>query len=153
VAVITPSYAGRTVPDVSTTPAPLPAARKGFLASLLDPSFSTLVTTRVIKYLYILLLVLFGLGLLGFIVAAIAGGSATSIVVALIIGPLVALVYVIYARVILEVILAIFRLLESNREIAFLQRQQLALLQQQQGGGGVPPVPPYPVQPPQPPAA
>jgi hypothetical protein len=152
VAVITPSYAGRTVPDVSTTPAPLPAARKGFLASLLDPSFSTLVTTRVIKYLYILLLVLFGLGLLGLIVAAIAGGSATSIVVALIIGPLVALVYVIYARVILEVILAIFRLLESNREIAFLQRQQLALMQQQ--AGGVPPVPPYPAPPPpQPPAA
>jgi len=136
---------------VSTTPAPLPAARKGFLASLLDPSFSTLVTTRVIKYLYILLLVLFGLGLLGLIVAAIAGGSATSIVVALIIGPLVALVYVIYARVILEVILAIFRLLESNREIAFLQRQQLALMQQQ--AGGVPPVPPYPAPPPQPPAA
>ena len=59
----------------------------------------------------------------------------------------------IYARVILEVILAIFRLLESNREIAFLQRQQLALLQQQQAAGGVPPVPSYPVTPPQPPAA
>ncbi len=137
---------------MSTTPTPLPAARKGFLASLLDPSFSTLVTTRVIKYLYILLLVLFGIGLLGFIVAAIASGSATSILIALIIGPLVALLYVIYARVILEVILAIFRLLESNREIAFLQRQQLALMQQQ-GGGGVPPVPPYPAQPPQPPPA
>ena len=138
---------------MSTTPTPLPAARKGFIASLLDPSFSTLVTTRVIRYLYILLLVLFGLGLLGFIIAAIASGDAASIVVALIIGPLVALLYVIYARVILEVILAIFRLLESNREIAFLQRQQLALMQQQ-GGGGVPPVPPYPVPtPPQPPAA
>jgi hypothetical protein len=116
---------------VSTTPAPLPAARKGFLASLLDPSFTTLVTTRVIKFLYILLLVLVGLGLLGFIVASIASGSAAQIIVSLIVGPLVALIYVIYARVILEVILAIFRLLESNREIAFLQRQQLALMQQQ----------------------
>lgn len=116
---------------MSTTPAPLPAARKGFLASLLDPSFTTLVTTRVIKFLYILLLVLVGLGLLGFIVASIASGSAAQIIVSLIVGPLVALLYVIYARVILEVILAIFRLLESNREIAFLQRQQLALMQQQ----------------------
>jgi TM2 domain-containing membrane protein YozV len=151
VAVIAPSYAGRTVTGVSTTPTSIPAARRGFLPSLLDPSFSTLVTTRVIKYLYILLLVLFGLGLLGFIVAAIASGSATQILIALIIGPLVALVYVIYARVILEVILAIFRLLESNREIAFLQRQQLALMQQQ--AGAVPPVPPYPAPPQQPPAA
>jgi TM2 domain-containing membrane protein YozV len=138
---------------VSTTPTPIPAARKGFIASLLDPSFTTLVTTRVIRYLYILLLVLFGIGLLAFIVASIASGSAAQIVVALIIGPLVALLYIIYARVILEVILAIFRILESSREIAFVQRQQLALLQQQQGAGGVPPVPAYPVQPPQPPAA
>lgn len=116
---------------MSTTPAQIPAARKGFLASLLDPSFTTLVTTRVIRWLYILMLVLVGLGLLGFIVASIASGSAAQIVVALIVGPLVALLYVIYARVILEVILAIFRLLESNREIAFLQRQQLGLMQQQ----------------------
>lgn len=128
---------------MSTTPIPTPAARKGFIASLLDPSFTTLVTTRVIRYLYILLLVLFGIGLLGFIVASIASGSAAQIVVALIIGPLVALLYIIYARVILEVILAIFRILESSREIAFVQRQQLALLQQQQGAA----------QPPQPPAA
>ena len=116
---------------MSTTPAPLPAARKGFLASPPHPSSTTLATTRVIKYLYTLLLVLVGLALLGFIVASIASGSAAQIVVSLIVGPLVALLYVIYARVILEVILAIFRLLESNREIAFLQRQQLALMQQQ----------------------
>lgn len=128
---------------MSTTPTPIPAARKGFIASLLDPSFTTLVTTRVIRYLYILLLVLFGIGLLFFIIASIASGSAAQIVVALIIGPLVALLYIIYARVFLEVILAIFRILESSREIAFVQRQQLALLQQQQGA----------VQPPQPPAA
>jgi len=61
----------------------------------------------------------------------VAALAPAQIVVSLIIGPLVALLYVIYARVILEVILAIFRLLESNREIAFLQRQQLALMQQQ----------------------
>lgn len=136
------------LPPVSTTPAQIPAARKGFVASLLDTSFSTLVTTRVIRFLYILLLVLVGLGLLGFIVAAIASGSVSQILVALIVGPLMALLYVIYARVILEVILAIFRLLESSREIAFLQRQTLATLQQQVGTGPAPPLGPAPSQPP-----
>jgi hypothetical protein len=138
-----------------STPQPIPTAKGGFLNALFDTSFSRLVTTRVIKWLYLILLILIGLGLLGFVIAAIASGTVTSIVVAVIVGPLVALLYVIYARVFLEVILAIFRLLESNREIAFLQRQQVALLQQQAGPGGgaapVPPVPPY--QPPQPPAA
>jgi cytochrome c oxidase subunit IV len=124
---------------VSIAPAPIPPARKGFIASLLDPSFSTLVTTRVIRWLYILILVLIGLGLLGAIVTAIAGGSVAGILFALIIAPLIALLYVIMARVTLEVILAIFRILESSRETAFLQRQQLAVLQQQ--GGTEPPRP------------
>ena len=128
----------RSLPPMSTTPV-IPQARKGFLASLFDISFTTLVTTRVISILYLLLLILAGIGLLGFVVASIASGSAAQILVALIVGPLVALLYVIYARVILEVILAIFRLLESNREIAILQRQQLGLLQQQLGGPARPP--------------
>ena len=144
------------------TPQPIPTARDGFFSSLFDLSFSRLVTTRVIKVLYILLLVVIGLGLLGFIVAAIASGGAGAIVAALIAGPLVALLYVVYARVFLEIILAIFRILESNREIAFLQRQQVALLQQtlSHPPGGAPPAPApiqpapqYPHQAPQPPAA
>jgi cellulose synthase/poly-beta-1,6-N-acetylglucosamine synthase-like glycosyltransferase len=141
-----------------TMPQPIPTQKGGFLSALFDTSFSRLVTTRVIKWLYLLVMILIGLGLLGFVISAIAGGSVTAIVLALVLGPLVALLYLIYARVLLEVILAIFRILESNREIAFLQRQQLSLLQQQDGApqspdpaGGVPPVPPY--QPPQPPAA
>lgn len=138
----------RTVTGVSTTPAQFPAARKGFVASLLDTTFSTLVTTRVIRFLYILLLVLVGLGLLAFIVAAVASGDVAQILVALIVGPLMALLYVVYARVILEVILAIFRLLESSREIAFLQRQTLATLQQQAGTGPAPPLGPAPSPPP-----
>ncbi|HEY5142128.1 MAG TPA: DUF4282 domain-containing protein [Solirubrobacteraceae bacterium] len=142
------------------TPQPIPTARDGFFSSLFDLSFSRLVTTRVIKVLYVLLLVVIGLGLLGFIIAAIASGGAGAIIAALIAGPLVALLYVVYARVLLEIILAIFRILETNREIAFLQRQQVALLQQQVGGSAPPaapqpiqPAPQYPSQPPQPPAA
>jgi len=133
-----PAADPRSLPPMSTMPV-IPQARKGFLASLLDTSFTTLVTTRVISVLYLLLLILVGVGLLAFVIAAIASGSAAEILVALIVGPLVALLYVVYARVILEVILAIFRLLESNREIAFLQRQQVGLLQQQLGGPTQPP--------------
>ena len=133
-----PAADPRSLPPMSTMPV-IPQARKGFLASLLDTSFTTLVTTRVISVLYLLLLILVGVGLLAFVVAAIASGSAAEILVAVIVGPLVALLYVVYARVILEVILAIFRLLESNREIAFLQRQQVGLLQQQLGGSQQPP--------------
>lgn len=116
-----------------STPEPIPTAKAGFFSSLFDLSFTRLVTTRVIKILYVLLLVLIGLGLLGFVIAGIASGTAQGIIVALVVGPIAALLYIIYARVFLEVILAIFRILETNREIAFLQRQQVALMQQQVG--------------------
>ncbi len=150
---------GRSVVDVST-PQTIPTGTAGFFSSLFDFSFNRLVATRVIKVLYVLLLVVIGLGLLGFLIAAIVSGSVGSILIALIIGPLLALLYIVYARILLEVLIAIFRILETNREIAFLTRQQLSLMQQQQQlGAGAPvatqPAQPqqYPYQPPQPPSA
>ncbi len=148
---------GRSVVDVST-PQTIPTGTAGFFNSLFDFSFNRLVATRVIKVLYVLLLVVIGLGLLGFLIAAIVSGSVGSILIALIVGPLLALLYIVYARILLEVLIAIFRILETNREIAFLQRQQLSLMQQQIGAGApvaTQPAQPqqYPYQPPQPPTA
>ena len=141
-----------------STPQTIPTGTAGFFSSLFDFSFSRLVATRVIKVLYVLLLVVVGLGLLAFVIAAIASGGAGSIVIALIVGPIVALLYIIYARILLEVLIAIFRILETNREIAFLQRQQLSLMQQQLGGAAgvatqAAQPQPHPYQPPQPPTA
>jgi hypothetical protein len=136
-----------------STPQPIPTAKEGFFSALFDLSFTRLVTTRVIKVLYLLALIIVAIGLLAFIVSAILSGEASAIVVALVVGPVVALLYVVYARVILEVILAIFRILEVNREQAFLTRQQLALMQAQAGIPPTPVPPPVPPQPPVPPEA
>ena len=48
--------------------------QKGFLASLFDPSFSSLITTKVIKVIYILSMILIGLGAL----ASSSPGSQTA---------------------------------------------------------------------------
>ena len=94
---------------------------QGFLASLFDVSFSSLVTTRVIKVLYILSMVLIGLGMLVTIGAAFSNSAATGLVI-LILSPLIALLYLIYVRVLLELVIAIFRIMESNVELVALQR-------------------------------
>lgn len=96
---------------------------KGFFGSLFDISFTSLVTTRVIKILYVLSLVLVGLFALAFIIGGFAN-SVGSGVAALIFAPLVALFYVIYARVILEVLICIFRIMQTNAELVALGRQQ-----------------------------
>lgn len=129
-----------------SVPPTMPTSRAGFFSSLFDLNFSRVVTTRVVKWLYLIVIILVVVGLIGYIATSIISGSVTAIIVSVIIGPLVALLYIILARIGFEVLVAIFRILETNREIAFLERQQLNHMQ----GGATEPVAP---QAPQPPAA
>jgi len=90
---------------------------KSFLGALFDFSFSQFVTTRIIK-------VLFGLAIFLAAVATIfyiAGSFASSVplgILILILSPVIFLIYVILARVWLEVIIVLFRIAEHVGEIA-----------------------------------
>jgi hypothetical protein len=107
---------------------------KGFFGSLFDISFSSFITTKIIKVLYVLSLIVIGLFALGLVISAFADSAALGIVVLVIVAPLGALLYAIYTRVVLEVLIAIFRIMESNFELVRLQRSALA--------GAAPPMPP-----------
>jgi hypothetical protein len=92
--------------------------KKGFFASLFDFSFTELITTKIIKVLY-------GLGILGAVllagslmIPAIKYSSAGQKILALILFPLVVLLYIIILRVFYEIIIVIFRIAEYTREIA-----------------------------------
>jgi hypothetical protein len=95
---------------------------KSFFGALFDVSFSSLITTKVIKVIYILSMVVIGLIALFFVAAAFAQSVAVGLITLVIFAPLVALVYLIYARVILEVIICLFRIMETNVELVELQR-------------------------------
>jgi hypothetical protein len=99
---------------------------KGFLASLFDTSFASLITPRVIKVIYIITMVVIGLAALFWIVAAFSQSVALGVVVLVIAAPLVSLLYLIYTRVFLEVIIALFRIMESNIELVQIQRDSAA---------------------------
>ena len=101
---------------------------QGFLASLFDVEFKSLITTKVIKVLYILSMIVIGLAALAFVAAAFANSAAGGLIVLLIVAPLVALLYLIYVRVLLEIVIAVFRIMETNTELVALQRAH--------GGGG-----------------
>lgn len=91
---------------------------KGFLATIFDLSFSEFVTTKIIKALFILLLIASGLGALGIITAGFASGSAGKVIGSLILAPLAFLLYAIAARVYLEIIMVIFRIAENTQKLA-----------------------------------
>jgi hypothetical protein len=107
---------------------------KGFFSSLFDVSFTSFITTKIIKVVYVITLVLIGLAALVFIVAAFAESISAGLFVLVIVAPLVSLLYVIYARVLLELVMAIFRIMEHTGE-------QVGLLRAQAGGAGTGPAP------------
>ena len=121
---------------------------KGFLASLFDTSFSSLIAPRVIKIIYIISMVVIGLAAVAWIIAAFADSVALGLVVLVIAAPLLGLLYLIYTRVLLEVIIALFRIMESNLELVQLQRASVAGVPV-----GAPPPPPEPPPAPEPPAS
>lgn len=97
----------------------------GFLSSLFDFSFTSFITTKLIKVLYALAILGAALAGLGFFLLAVVSGfkeSALAGLGALVIGGIVAalvfFLWVLYARVLLEIIIVIFRMSEHLAEIA-----------------------------------
>jgi hypothetical protein len=92
-------------------------ASKGFFSSLFDLSFTSFVTGRVIKVLFVLVIILSGLGALGLIVVGVNLPGPLPIVY--IIGaPILFFVYVLMARVYMEILIVVFRISEHVTEIA-----------------------------------
>ncbi|NBC26630.1 MAG: DUF4282 domain-containing protein [Bacteroidetes bacterium] len=91
---------------------------KGFIGSLLDLSFTSLITSKIIKLLYILSIVGAGLAALSMIATSFAASTMTGLFTLLILAPLVFFLSVIYARVLLEIVIVIFRISENTAEIA-----------------------------------
>jgi hypothetical protein len=118
--------------------------QKGFFASLFDISFSSLITTRIIKVVYVIFLVVLGLAGLVAIIAGITQGAGNA-VAAIIIVPIALLLYTIFFRIYLEIVIVLFRIMETNQELVELTRAQ--------GPGGAPPTAPMSSPPPPAPAA
>jgi asparagine N-glycosylation enzyme membrane subunit Stt3 len=91
---------------------------RGFLEALFDLSFTSFVTTRLVKVLYILAIVGAAVGCLMMVVGGFARGAVYGVVSLVILAPLFFLAVTIYARVLLEVVMVIFRIGEHAAEIA-----------------------------------
>ena len=120
-------------------------ARKGFFGALLDLSFTTFVTTRVVKVLYVLTIVLLLIAYAGIAIAIFSGGEEVATVddngqitttdgggnVGLgifwlvVLGPLMLFLYTLLYRVFYELIIVVFRIYENTRDQLELTRRSL----------------------------
>ncbi len=89
---------------------------RGFLGALFDFSFTTFITTKIIKVVYGVAIFLCGLGALAFLI----GGFSRSFLAgigALILSPIIFILYVMLTRIWLELIIVIFRIAEHTAAI------------------------------------
>ena len=90
---------------------------KGFFGSLFDYSFSSFITSKVIKVLYVLTTIIVAIWTLVLVLVGFKSSSAAGLLMLVIIGPLVFVISMIYARIGLELLMVIFRISESVQEI------------------------------------
>lgn len=101
---------------------------KGFFGALFDLSFSEFVTTKLIKILYILLLILIAIGLVVGLISSLitmfSRGGFFPGLLGLIFAPIGALIWVIMARVWMELIIVIFRIAENTTDLVQMKKMQ-----------------------------
>jgi len=90
---------------------------KGFFGSLFDISFRSFVATKIVSVLFVIALMLSALYTL-FAIAAAFNASWSIGVVVTILAPAVYLLFVLYARVLLEFVVVVFRIYENTSILA-----------------------------------
>ena len=93
-----------------------PAPTADFSA-LFDLSFTRFLTIGVIRIIYLLGMVLLGLGWLGLVIAAFSQGFFGGLL-GIVIASIIAVVYLLVLRVWLELIVVLFRIGENTSQIA-----------------------------------
>jgi Domain of unknown function (DUF4282) len=91
------------------------ADSKTFLSALFDFSFTSFVTTKIIKVVYVLILILTALYALAFTIWAFKLGAAAGLFVLIIGDPLFILIVMAFWRLVLESFIVVFRIAEDTR--------------------------------------
>lgn len=95
---------------------------KGFFGSLFDFSFESFVFPKVISFIYAIIVVLTAIGLLALIVFAFGQGSLEG-VGAIILGPVVMILYLIMVRAWMEIAIVMFRIYDNTGKIVEMKKQ------------------------------
>lgn len=105
--------------EASTSPNPAPASSSptGFFQSLMDTRFDHLITPTLIRFLYVVAMIVLAIGMVIVIIAGFADDAGSGIV-ALILAPIGALIYLIVIRLWLELIVVTFKIRDAADKIA-----------------------------------
>lgn len=108
--------------EATTQPSGMPegSARqtgRGFFESLMDTRFDSLITPKLIRFLYVVSMIVLAIGTVVWIIAGFADKASTGVIF-LILAPLIALIYLIVIRLWLELIVVTFKIRDAAEQIA-----------------------------------
>jgi hypothetical protein len=116
---VAPGIAPAGVPSISLNAPELHVSEaKGLIRALFDFRFHSLVTTRIIRIVYVVVTVLYSLGAVIDLVFAIHYGGAIGTVVGIIFIPIGYLISLAIFRIFCEIIIVLFRIGENVQTIA-----------------------------------
>lgn len=128
-AVVAPDPSTRLAPPPVAPPpvAPAPVAAvnpaafdaKGFLRSLYDFKFTSLIATKVIRFVYALLVIIYSIFAAFTLIACLASRNGALIFFGFIILPLLYLLYLIMIRIFMEIVVVFFKMGEDVRAIRY----------------------------------
>lgn len=92
---------------------------KGFFGSLFDFSFDNFITPKLVKFLYVLSLIIVSIAAIGLVIAGLVslGNGSPVGLLSIILAPLVWLIYLILARLWLELFIVIFKISDDLKDI------------------------------------
>lgn len=90
---------------------------RGFFEALMDTRFDSLITPKLIRFLYVVIMIVLVIGIIAVVIAGFSH-SAGSGFLALILAPLGALIYLIVARLWLELIVVTFKIRDATEQVA-----------------------------------
>ena len=109
-----PQWTGQPQTQV---PQPNPPVTKGFFSSLFDISFDTFVTPKVIRVLYLLIIIVTVLSAFVYIVLAFKASPGLGLLTLFVLAPLFTIIWLAIWRIILEAFMVIFRIAEDVRSM------------------------------------
>lgn len=90
---------------------------RGVIGTLFDFSFSSFLSTKLIKFLYVIAILGAAIVALMLIAGGFAEGTGMGLLTLLIIAPLAFFAMLLYARIMMELMIVLFRISENLQEL------------------------------------
>lgn len=112
------------LPPFSPREDPASLTQKGVLYSLFDMSFKSLVTTKLVRLLYILAMIWIGLSAISYIYVGFRIGPGIGLLVFFVLAPVSSLFALGFIRIALELCIGLFQIMANSNELVQQGRRQ-----------------------------